>query len=97
MGSEFVDWKSTLSFVIPAQAGIQVFLGLAALAKMDAGLRRHDKSTLRLKASDFNVPERYIHRAVAAAPSRATAAAVTRGDWSKVHAMFFIGVIAYLK
>ena len=28
MGSEFVDWKSTLSFVIPAQAGIQVFFGL---------------------------------------------------------------------
>jgi len=36
MGSEFVDWKSTVSFVIPAQslartrsgAGIQVFFGL---------------------------------------------------------------------
>ena len=56
-GSEFVDWKSTFLSVIPAQAGIQVFFGLAELPKMDASLRRHDKSSLRLKARDFNHPE----------------------------------------
>jgi hypothetical protein len=33
---------------MPAQAGIQVFFGLAAPLKMDAGLRRHDKSCRRL-------------------------------------------------
>jgi len=45
-GSEFVDWKSTHLFVIPAQAGIQVFFGLPTKPKMDSGLRRHDKSSL---------------------------------------------------
>ena len=45
-----------LPFVIPAQAGIQVF-GLAAhVMKMDAGLRRHDKS-LGLKATDLEHAE----------------------------------------
>jgi hypothetical protein len=39
--------------VIPAQAGIQVFFALPTKPKMDAGLRRHDKSSLRLKARDF--------------------------------------------
>jgi len=56
-GPEFVDWKSTLPFIIPAYAGIQVFFGHAVQAKMDAGpglspgqaLRRHDKSHLRLE------------------------------------------------
>jgi hypothetical protein len=48
-GYESIDSKSTLPFVIPAQAGIQVFIGLATQAKMDAGLRRHDKSSLRFK------------------------------------------------
>ena len=57
-GSEFIDRKSTLAFVIPAQAGIQSFLGLAAQAKMDAGLRRHDKPSLCLKATDFNHPRK---------------------------------------
>ena len=64
-GSNFVDWKSTLYFIIPAQslprtrsgAGIQVFIGLAARAKMDAGMRRHDKSSLPLKSGNFNQPE----------------------------------------
>jgi len=37
--------------VIPAYAGIQVFFGPAARAKMDAGLRRQDKPSLRLTAS----------------------------------------------
>ena len=63
-GSEFVDWKPTLPFVIPAQAGIQVFLAWQKRATMDAGLRRHDKSSLRQKpaprflegAKDFNRP-----------------------------------------
>jgi hypothetical protein len=50
-GSEIVDWKPTLPFVIPAQAGIQVFLAWQKRAKMDAGLRRHDKSSLRQKPS----------------------------------------------
>jgi len=65
-GSEFVDWKSTLPSVIPAQAGIQVFFGLAARAKMDAGLRRNDESSIRLKhvlsadegARDFKYPRK---------------------------------------
>jgi len=56
MGAEFVDWKSTLLSVIPAQAGIQVFFDLVASAKMDAGLRRHDKTSLLLKARDFKHP-----------------------------------------
>jgi len=43
-GSEIVDYKPTLPLVIPAQAGIQV--ALQKRAKMDAGLRRHDKSSL---------------------------------------------------
>jgi len=55
-GSEFVDWKSTLPSVIPAQAGIQVFFGLPTKPQMDAGFRRHDKPSLRLKARDFNHP-----------------------------------------
>jgi len=41
-GSEYVDWKSALLFVIPAHAGIQVFFGLPTKPKMDAGLCRHD-------------------------------------------------------
>jgi hypothetical protein len=49
-------------FIIPAKAGR--FFGLAAQAKMDAGLRRHDKPSLHLKpalsnvegARDFNHP-----------------------------------------
>ncbi len=55
-GSEFVGWKSTLLFVIPAEAGIQVFFGLPTKPKMDAGLRRHNKFSLRLRARDFNHP-----------------------------------------
>ena len=55
VGAEFVDWKSTLPCVIPAQAGIQ-FFGLAVRVKMDAGLRRHDKFSLRLKVRDFKHP-----------------------------------------
>jgi hypothetical protein len=47
-GYKFVDWKSTSPSVIPAEAGIQVVFGLAAITKMDAGLRRHDKSALCL-------------------------------------------------
>jgi hypothetical protein len=69
-GSEFVDWKSTHLFVIPAQslprtrsgAGIQVFFGLPTKPKMDAGLRRHDKSSLCLKARDFNHPRKDIKK-----------------------------------
>jgi hypothetical protein len=41
---------------MPAEAGIQVFFGYAARAMMDAGLRRHDKLSLRLKAKNFNHP-----------------------------------------
>ena len=54
-GSEFIDWNSTLHFVIPAQAGIQSLVNKPKL-NLDAGLRRHDKSSLRLKARDFNHP-----------------------------------------
>jgi len=36
-GPEFVDWKSTLPFIIPAYAGIHVFFGHAVQVKMDAG------------------------------------------------------------
>jgi len=56
--SEFVDWKPTLPFVIPARAGIQDFFGLAVQAKMDAGLRRHDKPSLHLKARCCNLPQK---------------------------------------
>jgi len=31
--SKFADWKATFLSVIPAQAGIQVFLGLAAASE----------------------------------------------------------------
>lgn len=40
--SEFVDWQSTLPFVIPAPAGIQVCFDAIVHAKIDAGPRRHD-------------------------------------------------------
>ena len=53
MGSEFVDWKSTLPSVIPAEAGIQYFV-LELISNLDAGFHRHDKSTIRLKAREFD-------------------------------------------
>lgn len=40
--SEFVDWQSILSLVMPAQAGIQVCIVDIVQAQIDAGLRRHD-------------------------------------------------------
>jgi hypothetical protein len=55
-GFEFVDWKSTPVSVIPAHAGIQVLFELAPRINLDAGLRRHDESSLRLKVRDFNHP-----------------------------------------
>jgi len=61
MGSEFVDWKA-LPFVIPAQAGIQVFFSLPTKPKMDAGLRRHDKSSFRLRGGTSTIPKRDIRR-----------------------------------
>jgi hypothetical protein len=55
--SEFVDWKSTLPFVIPAQAGIQVLSWPCSTSKgWILGLRRHDKLSLRLKAGEINQP-----------------------------------------
>jgi len=55
---EFVDYKSTLPAVIPAQAGNQVFFRFPTKPMMDAGLRRHDKSSLWLKVRDFNQPRK---------------------------------------
>jgi hypothetical protein len=60
-GSRFVDWKSTLIPVIPAEAGIQAGFELEPKTNLDAGLRRHDELSLRLKATDF-IPERDIKR-----------------------------------
>jgi hypothetical protein len=48
----------SLPFVISAQAGIQDFFGRAVQAKMDAGLRRHDKPSLHLKARCCNLPQK---------------------------------------
>ena len=55
-GSEFIDWKSTSVSVIPAHAGIQAVFVFGPGANLDAGVRRHDKLSLRLKARDFNLP-----------------------------------------
>jgi len=57
-GSEFVDWKSTFVSVIPAEAGIQAVLELEPKTNLDAGVRRHDELSLRLKARDFNHPRK---------------------------------------
>jgi hypothetical protein len=51
-----VDWKSTLVPVIPAEAGIQAVLDREVKTNLDAGVRRHDELSLRLKARDFNHP-----------------------------------------
>ena len=59
--SKFVDWKSTLILVIPAEAGIQAPY---AQTNLDAGPEfilsaskdRHDELSLRLKARDFTYP-----------------------------------------
>ena len=52
-----VDLKSTLSLsVFPAKAGIQVFPSFLLLIALDAGFRRHDETSLRPKAGDFNDP-----------------------------------------
>ena len=51
-----VDWKSTLVSVIPAEAGIQAVLEVEPKTNLDAGVRRHDELSLRLKARDFNHP-----------------------------------------
>jgi hypothetical protein len=45
-----VDWKSTLIPVIPAEAGIQAVFEREPRTNLDAGLRRHDELSLRLKA-----------------------------------------------
>jgi len=49
-----VDWKSTLVPVIPAEAGIQTVFDHQLKTNLDAGVRRHDELSLRLKARDFN-------------------------------------------
>ena len=43
MGSKFVDSKSILIPVIPAEAGIQAFFELEQKTNLDAGVRRHDE------------------------------------------------------
>jgi hypothetical protein len=53
---EFVDWTSTLLFVIPAHAGIHAQFELGPTLNLDAGERRHDELSLRLKAWDFSLP-----------------------------------------
>jgi hypothetical protein len=55
-GFEFVDWTSTLLSVIPAHAGIHAQFELAPRLNLDAGERRHDELSLRLKAWDFSHP-----------------------------------------
>jgi hypothetical protein len=42
--------------VIPAEAGIQAVLEVEPKTNLDAGVRRHDEHSLRLKARDFNHP-----------------------------------------
>ena len=37
-----IDWKSTLVFVIPAEAGNQAVFDLELKSNLDAGVRRHD-------------------------------------------------------
>jgi len=49
-----VDWKSTLDPVIPAEAGIQAVFELELKTNLDAGVRRHDELSLRLKARDLD-------------------------------------------
>jgi hypothetical protein len=51
--------SSTLIPVIPAKAGIQAVFDLELKLNLDAGVRRHDK--LRLKARDFDDPERILN------------------------------------
>ena len=46
---EFVERKSTSVSVFPAHAGIQALLELAPRTNLDAGVRRHDELSLRLK------------------------------------------------
>jgi hypothetical protein len=62
-----VDWKSTLVSVVPAEAGIQAGFELELeKTNLDAGFRRNDELSLRLKARDFNHPEGDIKKTAAA-------------------------------
>jgi hypothetical protein len=48
-GSEWLDRKSTLVPVLPAEVGIQAVFDLELKSNPDAGVRRNDKLSLRLK------------------------------------------------
>jgi hypothetical protein len=52
--------KSRLLSVIPAQAGIQAVFELEPEPNLDAGFRRHDELSLRLKRGISTIPERDI-------------------------------------
>jgi hypothetical protein len=56
-----VDWKSTLAPVIPAEAGIQAVFEHELKTNLDAGVRRHDELSPRVKAKDLDDPEREIN------------------------------------
>jgi hypothetical protein len=47
--SELIDWKSTLLSVIPAETRIQAVFEPELKTNRDAGVRRHDEPSLRLK------------------------------------------------
>jgi hypothetical protein len=51
-----VDWNSILVPVIPAEAGIRAVFALELKTNLDAGVRRHDELSLRLKARDLYDP-----------------------------------------
>jgi hypothetical protein len=51
-----VDWKSTLAPVIPAEAGIQAVFEHELKTNLDAGVRRHDELSPRVKAKDLDDP-----------------------------------------
>src|SRR6266576_454392 len=58
-----IHLKSTFSFRLSGKSPNPGFAGFHPPPPLDAGLRRHDGTSLRLKKRDFNHPERDINLA----------------------------------